>query len=152
MEANPRLVPACQRLEGTEVTQEISVSFGLGAAFDMPKALSSGLDFGLSVAWSTTKSEGTQEPCPGSDEEDIYKNPCVCGLQYKAYRQRATGTRTSTTACGKKVQENFNVTSQILIDAGEGKDQSPHVEWRSCRSSKSKCQEIEEMDPCADGL
>lgn len=145
--------PACQRLEGSEVTVEIGVSFGAGVEIPVHEALSNGLNFGVSVAWSTTKSRGTQESCPISKDAKPYQNPCVCGMQYKAYRQRATGTQFADNACGEEVNpQDFNVTSAVLVDSGEGDDQTPQVEWRTCRSSKSKCSNIEDMDPCAGDL
>ena len=147
-EADPHL-PACTNGETHEVTQEFSISFGVGGAFDVGKAVSNGLEFGVSVAWSTTKAESRSEPCPGSDDED---NPCACGMQYKAFKMQAVGTRSSTNACGNKVHEDFNVTSPILIDSGNKDESSPHVVWRSCRSEESLCKDIEKMPLCYGGL
>ncbi|KAI4099056.1 MAG: hypothetical protein L6R37_006161 [Teloschistes peruensis] len=133
----------CNRQEGNEVTKEISVSFGVGGSFDLAEAVDAGLDFGVSVAYSTTKTEATSQPCEPSEDPN---KPCVCGLQSKAFMQRAKGTRHSTNACGKKVQEAFDVTAPIK------KGDQPWVQWRSCRSSLSECPNMAEFPLCADGV
>ncbi|KAM0802296.1 hypothetical protein BDR22DRAFT_887539 [Usnea florida] len=135
---------ACQRQEGNEVTKEVSISFGAGPSFDLGKAVSSGLDFGVSVAYSTTKTEATVEPCPASQDD----KPCVCGIQYKAFRQEAWGTEHSSNACGQKVSKDFDVTAPIV----KGDKQDPWIQWRPCRSSLSECSTIENMPLCADGV
>lgn len=135
---------ACQRQEGNEVTKEISVSFGVGGSFDVGAAVETGLDFGVSVAYSTTKTEATVEPCPASNGTE----PCVCGIQYKAFRQEAWGTEHSSNACGHKVSKDFDVTAPVV----KGDKQDPWIQWRPCRSSLSKCSAIESMPLCADGV
>ncbi len=107
--------------------------------------MSSGLDFGVSVAYSTTKTEATAEACPASDDAD---EPCVCGMQYKAFRQEAWGTAHSSNACGKKITKDFDVTAPVV----KGEGNKPWVQWRPCRSSLSKCSTIENIPLCADGV
>ncbi|CAF9922614.1 MAG: hypothetical protein HETSPECPRED_005102 [Heterodermia speciosa] len=133
---------ACQSGEETSVTKEVSVDFAGNVAFDLAKAVEAGLDFGVSVAYSTTKTESTAEPCPGTDDP----RGCICGLQYQEFKQEAWGTRHSSNACGDKVSEDFDVTAPIKID------DSAEVQWRSCRSKRSECKDIENMPLCADGL
>ncbi|KAL8663687.1 MAG: hypothetical protein Q9202_003633 [Teloschistes flavicans] len=134
---------ACSRQEGKEVTKEISVDFGVGGSFDLAKAVGLGLDFGVSVAYSTTKAEATNEPCEPSTDPT---QPCICGLQFKAFKYEAKGTKHSTNACGKKIEKKFDVTAPVKIG-----DQ-PKVQWRSCRSQSSQCPNMADFPLCADGL
>ena len=127
------------------MTKEISVSFSVGGSFDVGEAVSSGLDFGVSVAYSTTKTEGTVEPSPVPDSPD---EPCVCGLQYKAFRQEAWGTEHSSNACGHKITKDFDVTAPVV----RGQNKDPWIQWRPCRSSLNQCSTIESMPLCADGI
>lgn len=125
------------------MTKEISVSFGIGGSFDLAKAVGAGLDFGVSVAYSTTKAEATNEPCEAATDPT---QPCVCGLQFKAFKYEAKGTRYSTNACGDKLEKKFDVTAPVMIV-----DQ-PDVTWRACRSRLSQCSNMADFPLCADGL
>jgi len=134
---------ACSNTEGKAVSKSISISFGASATFDVSKAVHAGLDFGVSVAWSTTDSQSTTTSCMASGDDN---KPCVCGLQYKVTQQNAKGTWVKDDGCTKSPKTPFDVTSPVLIK-GKAK-----TEWRTCKAAASQCDQMKNSPACADGL
>ena len=145
LENRDLMCPGCSRSEGTAVTKSLSISFKIGGDVNIQKAGKTGLDFGVQVAWSTTKSEATVEQCPAAANPN---EDCACGLQYKAYQYEAAGTKTATNACGKKITAKYD----IIAPEVRGDPQTPYVQWRSCRSSKSNCKELASKPLCGFGI
>lgn len=123
----------------------IGINFSVGGESNLETAIEGGLDFGVSVSWSTAKSESTVEQCPAGKDP---KKPCVCGLQSKAFRERAVGTKTSTNECGKKISAPYDITAPKIV----GAQGNAEVQWRICRSAESTCPEAVDQPACADGL
>ncbi|KAI9867941.1 MAG: hypothetical protein M1813_007763 [Trichoglossum hirsutum] len=132
--------PGCSDTEGKSISTTITIGFGTSGSFDVTKALSLGLDFGVSVSTTTTTSQSTTENCPTSGDDN---HPCVCGLQFKVTKYRATGTVQQARACGPGT---FDVTCPQQFGG------FARTEWRSCRSSQSKCSQMASSPLCANGL
>jgi hypothetical protein len=140
---------------------QIGVDFGGGPDFDLyvhdivlgehindpyrAEAVTSlGLDFGVSVAYSTETDVATTETCNSSADD---ANPCVCGLQYQAVKIRSEGTVTPTggsTCQGSPT--TFNVTAPQTADG------HAIVHWRICVSSTNTCKTMPGAAVCGGGL
>ena len=95
----------CSLTEGIEVTKETSVSFGISGAFDVSKAVDSGLDFGVGVSYSTTKSQSTGESFP------VPRRPTISHASVD-FNTRFTGKKLGARCMpARLVERNFRILS-----------------------------------------
>lgn len=121
----------CSNTQGKANSKSTSISFSAGGTFDLSEATHAGLDFGVSVAFTTTDSQTTSATCVASGNDNA---PCVYSLQYKVTQQNAKGTYVINTGCSESAPPTpFDVTSPVLIN-GKAK-----TEWRTCKAAASQC-------------